>query len=133
MKCPYCAEEIKDGAVKCRFCNEFLETTEAQQERYRLAVEKGFNAFLKARRKPKKSPAIAAILNFFFWGGGYLYCGRQWGLAILIPFIIYNTIVIIQTLNMQEHPPIPLFWTLINFIVSAFFACTAYEMAKDDN
>ena len=40
----------------------------------------------------QKSPATAAILNFLFWGAGYLYAGKSWGWAILIPYILLTLV-----------------------------------------
>ena len=99
-KCPFCSEDINDTAIICPKCH----------------------------HKLQKSPAVAAVLNFFFWGAGYLYCGRQWGIAILIPFILLNLWAFGATESGGE--PLDLLSVLIANIPGFCMAYHAYKIAE---
>lgn len=69
--CPYCAEEIKADAKKCKHCGEFLDPQLAGQ---------------RAPQKPI-NPGTAAVLSLLIPGAGQMYKG-QVGLGFLWLFLV---------------------------------------------
>ena len=66
-KCPFCAEEIQDGAIKCRFCGEFLTESQTNQQ-----------MSSKKRNEKTLNPILAGAV--IIWS------------AIIIPIVLYHRI-----------------------------------------
>jgi DNA-directed RNA polymerase subunit RPC12/RpoP len=81
-------------------------------------------------RPANKSPATAAVLNFFFWGAGYIYAGRDWGWAILIPSLILSLAAFTILVNMPEDAQVAPRAILTSIALSIFFAWHASYMVK---
>jgi membrane protein YdbS with pleckstrin-like domain len=81
-KCPFCAEEIQDEAIKCRFCNSMLD----QQNPVVAAAAPGKLAPAVERKMIYEgSPSWKAYL------GQYLLVGAlALGCAVLVPMIDHN-------------------------------------------
>ncbi len=83
--------------------------------------------------RPDRSPSTAAILNFFFWGAGYIYAGRSWGLAILIPTIAVSMLFLAAGLgNPEESSASSLALFLFGLPVDFAFAWHAYQLVSED-
>jgi TM2 domain-containing membrane protein YozV len=99
-RCPYCAEEIQDAAILCRFCQRPLTPSAA--------------ATIATAPVNTWSPGVAAVLSFLVPGLGQLYKGQiARGLALLIvtligyfalivPGLIIHILVILDAYNSKS-------------------------------
>lgn len=82
MLCPYCSEEIKDGAKKCRFCWEFLEET-SQEEK--VAEKK------EVKTESKSSPFVIWFRQFFIfftWLFLFIWLSRNSRIFIILTILL---------------------------------------------
>lgn len=82
----------------------------------------------------KKNPILAAVLNFFLFGGGTIYIGRRVGFGVVLTIggLMAQTVEIL--LSPPVHNLVPSYWPfLIGGIVTMKLALAAdgYREAKE--
>lgn len=76
-----------------------------------------------------KNPFTAAIINFFFWGLGYVYCGKRtvFGRLVFAGFVFVH-LPLFYGINWLEIPGI---FSLIGHTILSFaFAVDVIKLAK---
>jgi len=96
IDCPFCSEQIKATARKCRHCGEYLDQ-DLRAEKMRASSYHQINVTTAAPQalpqhvSPKPSPGIAALLSFIIPGAGQMYRnkvgqGILWFVAVVIGY-----------------------------------------------
>lgn len=119
--CPSCGKEVQTDVNFCYFCGFDLKRT---------PTPKPISATLPGTSF--KKPWLAAVLNFFLWGLGYVYVGNKiaFGIGLFISDLILNAAFFYQifVLNSAE------FISGYAYLIMAFvFAYDGHKEAEKIN
>jgi hypothetical protein len=80
----------------------------------------------------KRDPLLAGLINFFFWGGGYIYLGKRttFGYGLLLVEILEHSPLIVFGLGIITQYPYYLY-VAGHLLLSTLFAWDAYNMSLE--